>query len=206
MTETAQTTATAPRHILRIDASMRRHASTTRRLSDAVVEHLSRPGTTVTTRDLAADALPFVDETWIGANFTDPDARDDAQRARLALSDALIAEIQAADTVVIGMPVYNFGVPAALKAWIDLVARARVTFRYTENGPVGLLEGKRAVIVAASGGTEIDGAIDFATPWLRHVLGFIGIHDVALVSAGQQMMRGEDAAAEARARVATLAA
>ena len=188
--------------VLRIDASMRRDGSTTRTLTDAVIQRLAPAS--VTTRDLA-DGIGLIDQDWIGANFTDPDQRTDAQKARLAQSDALIAEIQQADVVVIGAPIYNFGVPAALKAWIDQIARARVTFKYTENGPVGLLEGKRAVVVVASGGTPVDSAIDFVTPYMRHVLGFIGIHDVEIVAAGQQMVN--DAAIDgAHAQVQALAA
>ena len=174
-------------HILRIDASMRHDGSTTRTLTDATVEKLAASGATVTTRDLA-DGVQIIDQDWIGANFTEPQDRTPQQVERLTLSDTLIAELQAADIVVIGMPIYNFGVPAALKAWIDQVARARVTFRYTENGPQGLLTGKRAIIVAASGGTGVDSDIDFATPYLRHALGFIGIHEVQVIAADQQMM------------------
>ncbi|MEL6794138.1 MAG: NAD(P)H-dependent oxidoreductase, partial [Pseudomonadota bacterium] len=138
------------RQILRIDASMRRDGSTTRMLSDELVAALSAG--TVVTRDLA-DGIDLIDEAWIGANFTDPAERTDEQKARLAGSDALVEEIEAADTLVIGVPIYNFGVPAALKAWIDQIARAKRTFKYTENGPVGLLEDKTAYLVVASGGT-----------------------------------------------------
>lgn len=193
-------------HILRIDASMRRTGSTTRALTDQVIAHLDPNGTaTITTRDLA-DGVSFIDADWIGANFTDPSERDAAQQGYLTSSDTLVAELKEADTIVIGMPVYNFGVPAALKAWVDQVARARETFRYTESGPVGLLTGKRAIVVAASGGTEIDSQIDFATPYLRHVLGFIGIHDVEIVAAGRQMADAASAKTTAAAQIAALAA
>lgn len=166
--------------ILRIDASARREGSVSRDLSTRIIARF--PDATVTTRDLAT-GLPLIDETWIGANFTPKDDRDDAQHAALGLSDDLIAELQAADTLVIGLPIYNFGVPAALKAWVDLVARAGVTFKYSENGPQGLLTGKRAIIAVASGGTEAGSSIDFATGYLRHVLGFIGITQVDFVTA-----------------------
>jgi FMN-dependent NADH-azoreductase len=116
-----------------------------------------------------------LDTDWVTANFTPPEERGEAERAALAESDALVAELKAADVLVIGVPIYNFGIPAALKAWVDLVARARVTFRYTEQGPVGLLTGKRAYLAVASGGTPVGSAIDFATGYLRHVLGFLGI-------------------------------
>ncbi len=190
------------RTVLRIDASMRREGSVTRALADRIVAKLG-PDRMIA-RDLA-DGVPLVDEAWIGANFTPAEDRTDAQRAALSVSDALIEELRAADTLVIGLPVYNFGVPAALKAWIDQVARARVTFRYTESGPVGLLTGKRAIVVVASGGTEVDSGIDFATPYLRHALGFIGINDIRVVKADRQMMR-EDATEEAQAEIDALAA
>jgi len=192
--------------ILRIDASMRRDGSTTRRLADSVVARLTEDGAARVIRRDLADGMPPIDEGWIGANFTDPATRTEEQRAALALSDRLVDELKAADTIVIALPVYNFGVPAAMKAWIDQVARARVTFRYTETGPVGLLTGKRAIVVAATGGTAIGSEIDFATPYLRHVLGFIGIHDVEIVAADRQMADAEAALAKATDAIGRLAA
>lgn len=174
--------------ILRIDASARREGSVSRDLSDRIIARFS--DATVITRDLAA-GLPLINETWVGANFTPKDGRSDDQHKALGLSDDLIAELQAADTVVIGLPIYNFGVPATLKAWVDLIARAGVTFQYSENGPEGLLTGKRAIIAVASGGTEAGSPIDFATGYLRHILGFIGITDVDFVTADQLMIDPE---------------
>ena len=191
--------------ILRIDASARHEGSTTRQLSDALIDALrDRHGRVrVLTRDLAKTPPPLLDADWIAANFTDPQARDAQQRAKLALSDELIAELMAAEVVVIGVPVYNFSVPAALKAWIDQVARARLTFRYTEHGPEGLLKGKRAYLVMASGGVAVGSATDFAIGYLRHVLGFLGITEVEIVAADQAMLRS-DALARARARIEEL--
>lgn len=191
------------RQILRIDASMRRDGSTTRMLSDELIEALAP--LTVVTRDLA-DGIDLIDEAWIGANFTDPAERTDEQKAKLAGSDALVEEIEAADTLVIGVPIYNFGVPAALKAWIDQIARAKRTFRYTENGPVGLLEGKTAYLVIASGGTASGSEIDFATGYMKHVLGFVGITDVHVVDASKQGAGAEGAIARARAALPTAVA
>jgi len=158
----------------------------------------------VVTRDLADTPLPQITEDWVNANFTPADDRTNAQKAVLAQSDALVAELEAADTVVIGLPIYNFGVPAALKAWIDLVARAGRTFKYTENGPVGLLEGKRAIVAVASGGTQAGSEIDFATPYVRHVLGFIGITEVEFVSADQLMIDADASLARAKDEIETL--
>jgi FMN-dependent NADH-azoreductase len=180
--------------VLRLDSSARREGSVTRQVADALIARLeeSEGPIDLRVRDLASDAPPFVDSDWVDANFTPPEDRDEAQRAALAPSDALVSELIAADVLVIGVPIYNFGVPAALKAWVDMVARARLTFRYTENGPVGLLQGKRAYLAVASGGTAVGSAMDFATGYLRHMLGFMGIEDVEIVAADRVMVRGTD--------------
>ena len=188
--------------VLHIDSSARTAGSVTRDLSARIVGKL---GGDVIRRDLTT-ALPQITEAWVGANFTPADQRDDLQRDTLALSDALIDELQRADTVVIGLPVYNFGVPAALKAWIDLVARAGVTFRYTADGPEGLLKGKRAILAVATGGTPVGSDIDFATGYMRHVLGFFGITEVEIIAADRVMAQGEEAVAEARQEIERLAA
>ena len=195
------------RQILRIDASMRKTGSHSRTLTDQVIEQLGKTrDIDIVTRDLANSDLSFVDENWIGANFTDPAERSDDQKAALARSDALVAELKAADTVVIGLPIYNFGIPAALKAWVDMIARARETFRYTENGPEGLLTGKSAILVVASGGTALGSEIDFASTYMKHVLGFVGIHDVTIIGADQLMAGEAETLAAARARIEALAA
>ena len=133
------------RTILHIDASARSDGSVSRALTQTLVETLSSPETAIIRRDLGAAPLPAISADWVGANFTPDDQRSDVQTETLALSDELIGELEAADTIVLGVPVYNFGVPATFKAWIDLVARARKTFRYTENGPEGLLKGKTGI-------------------------------------------------------------
>ncbi len=190
--------------ILRIDASARRTGSVTRDLNDKIIDKLSKSDdVTVVTRDLA-DPLPLLTEEWIGANFTDPVERTEEQRKVLALSDELVAEVKVADVLLIGVPIYNFGVPAALKAWVDLVARARETFRYSEYGPVGLLEGKRAIVTVASGGTEAGSSIDYATTYMKHVLSFIGITDVEFVSADQMMIDADASLAAANEKIEAL--
>ena len=189
-------------HILRIDASARRSGSVSRDLADRIVARIGA-GATVTTRDLA-DGVPLIDEAWIGSAYTPPAARTAEQSERLALSDTLVAELQAADTLVIGLPIYNFGVPAAFKAWIDQVARAGVTFEYSPQGPKGLLQGKRAIVAVASGGTEAGSELDFATGFVRHVLGFIGITDVEFVTADRLMVDAEGTMAKALGQVEAL--
>ena len=186
-------------NILRIDASARKTGSASRALTDALIERLAPDD--IVTRDLT-EALPFVSENWVSANFTDEAERTGDQKAVLAMSDMLVEELFAADILVIGTPIYNFAIPAALKAWIDMVARARKTFHYTANGPVGLLTGKKAFVLVASGGTEIGSEIDFATGYLRHVLAFMGITDVSFIAADQQMVKGEAALSDALKQVA----
>lgn len=180
-------------HILRIDTSARHAGSTTRQLTDQLVNRLIEQGygANVVQRDLSRTPPAPLTETWVGANFTDDAERSADQRAELASSDELIAELEAADTIIIGVPLYNFAVPAALKAWIDQIARARRTFRYTDTGPEGLLKGKRVFLVVASGGVPVGSDYDFATGYLRHVLGFVGITDITIIAADQQMADGE---------------
>lgn len=190
-----------PTKILRIDASARKTGSISRDLAHRIVDRFERAH--VTTRDLATP-LPQITEDWIGANFTPAAGRTDAQAETLRLSDTLIEEIKAADVLVIGLPIYNFGVPAALKAWIDLVARAGVTFQYSPTGPKGLLTGKRAIVAVASGGTEMGSDIDFATGYIRHVLGFIGITDVVFVAADRLSRDADATLAAAHSAVQTL--
>lgn len=189
--------------VLRIDSSARRTGSITRDLTDRIVARLNADH--VITRDLA-DALPQITEDWIGANFTPAEDRTDDQAAELALSNMLIREITEADTLVIGLPIYNFSVPTALKAWIDQISRAGVTFQYTADGPKGLLKGKRAIFAVASGGTLVDSEIDFATTYLRHIMGFIGITDVQIVHADRMAVEPEATLKAAHEQVDQIAA
>lgn len=196
--------ATPALRILRVDASGRVAGSSSRDLTGRIVDAIAAGGpVSVTTRDVAR-GVPLVDPAWIDANFTAVDQRNDRQRAALSVSDALVRELVAADVLVIGVPIYNFGVPASLKAWIDMVARAGVTFRYTADGPEGLLEGKKAYLVIASGGVPVDGPMDFATPWMRHALSFLGIDDIEVIGADRQSLIGDAAVDGARQRIDAL--
>lgn len=192
-------------HILEISASARDEGSMSRLLTRDLLKALEdRHGDITVTRRNVAEGLPFVDADWVGATNTPEEERSDAQRRTLAFSDELVQELMAADILVIGAPIYNFSVPATLKAWIDLIARVRLTFRYTENGPEGLLEGKKAYVLTPSGGVPIGSPVDFATPYLRHALKFVGITDVHFVGA-QGADRGNDQALDdARALIAEL--
>ncbi len=171
-------------NILKIESSARINGSVSRQLSNQLVDELAEqnPAANIIERDVSA-GLPVINENWVNANFTPADQRSEAQKETLALSDQLVEEIKTADIVVIAAPMYNFGIPATLKAYIDLICRAGLTFKYTENGPVGLLQGKQAFIVTATGGTPIGSSIDFLSGYLKQVLGFIGISDASLISA-----------------------
>ncbi len=191
-------------NILRIDASARRQGSVSRNLTNRVIDQFRATGEPgVMQRDLA-EPLPLIDESWITANFTPPGDRTAAQTQSLSLSDRLVEELQGADVIVIGLPIHNFSVPAAFKAWIDLVARAGVTFRYTENGPEGLLVGKRAIVAVASGGTQIGSEYDHASGYVRHILGFLGIRDVVFVAADQMAVDADAALSKAHKAIETL--
>lgn len=194
--------------ILHLTASMRGQDSISRALSTRLVERLSAGSSaTVIARDLSANDLPFVDAARFAAHGAPSDQRTAEQVELAALADSLIAELQAADILVIGIPIYNFGAPAVVKAWADLVARAGTTFHYTPTGPQGLLTGKTAYITVASGGTPVDSAIDFMTPWLRHFLGFLGIQTVEVIAADAIMGPDSDTKiAAAHSAIARLAA
>ncbi|NNN39642.1 MULTISPECIES: FMN-dependent NADH-azoreductase [unclassified Vibrio] len=161
----------------------------------------------LTVRDLAANPLPVLDFAVATALRATEDLSQE-QQAVVDLSDTLIEEVKAADTLVIAAPMYNFTIPTQLKNWIDLIARAGVTFKYTENGVQGLIEGKKAIVVTTRGGIHKDSPTDNVTPYLRTVLGFVGITDVEFVYA-EALNMGEDAAAkgisEAQSQLATMA-
>ena len=191
--------------VLEVSASARNATSASRELSRDLIEALNdRYGDVhAVRRDLSAD-MPFVDEAWIEANFTPEESRTHRHRDALAFSDSLVAELKEADVLVIGVPMYNFSIPASLKAWIDMIARARLTFRYTGKGPEGLLKGKKAYLVVATGGVPVGSPVDFATPYLKHALGFIGISDVEIIAADKLNSQADEAMDAARARIAEL--
>lgn len=175
--------------LLRIDISPRGNASYSRRIGDTFTEawKSAHSGGTVVERDLAVKQPTYVDIQWIGGAFSAPDQQTEAHKAALKLSDEYIAEIQAADNILITTPMYNFQVPAVLKAWIDHVVRVGVTVNYTDQGPVGQLKGKKVTVIVASAGAYVKGTptenFNFLNPYLTHILGFIGITDVTFVNA-----------------------
>jgi len=172
-------------NILQINSSARTTGSHSTRLVADMVARLqaANPAATHTVRDLGRTPHPALDEATLQALFTPADQRSPAQAARVGQDDALIAEVQAADVLVLGVPMYNFGVPAALKNWIDAIARTGVTFKYTDKGPIGLLQGKKVYVALARGGLYRDTPADTQVPYLKAVLGFLGMTDIQFVYA-----------------------
>jgi FMN-dependent NADH-azoreductase len=172
-------------NILQVNSSARREGSQSTRLANRLVQRLreAHPEASVVVRDLAALPHPVLDEAALTALFTPAAQRTAEHTARVALDDALIAQIQAADVVVLGVPMYNFGVPVQLKNWIDAISRAGVTFRYTANGPEGLLKGKKVYVALARGGRYRNTPGDTQVPYLSTVLSFLGMTDVRFVYA-----------------------
>jgi FMN-dependent NADH-azoreductase len=171
--------------LLQITTSIHSDGGQSSRLADRYVAswRAANPDGVVIVRDVAREPVPHLDAARFGAFLAKPEERTAEQQAVVAYSDALIDEVRRADVVVIGAPMYNFGIPSTLKAYFDHIARAGVTFRYTETGPVGLLKGKKAVVFAARGGMYAGTPRDTQTGYLRNFLGFIGLDDVEFVYA-----------------------
>jgi FMN-dependent NADH-azoreductase len=198
--------------LLIIDSAATGDASVSRRLTDQFAERVRErdPLARITRRDVGKAPVPHLTEATVGV-IRGAEAETDEARAALALSDLLIGEVKDADVIVIGAPMYNFGMPSTLKAWFDHVLRAGITFRYTSAGPEGLVKGKKAIVVESRAGLYSEGptaAFDNQEPHLRTLLGFMGIEDVEFVRA-ERLAFGPDAAAaaidEAAHRLAGLA-
>ena len=194
-------------NILQIKASVFNGGGQSSRLADQFVAELrdQHPGTRLVERDLVASPVPHLDGARVGAFFAKPDERTAEQQAIVAESDALIDELRRADVIVLGLPMYNFGVPSQLKAWFDHIARAGETFRYTDKGSVGLLTGKKAYVFAARGGLYAGTENDWQTRFVRHFLAFIGVVDVEFVYAeglalGEEHRNNSIAAAQTHVR------
>ena len=180
--------------ILQINASARSTGANSTRLADAITARLQaqNPQAVVELRDLASHPHPVLDEAALGALFTPADQRTAEQAARVALDDALIAQVQAVDVIVLGVPMYNFGVPVQLKNWIDAISRAGVTFRYTAEGPEGLLKGKKVYVALTRGGKYRNTPSDTQVPYLQTIFTFLGLTDVHFVYA-EGLAMGPDA-------------
>ncbi|HEV2977396.1 MAG TPA: NAD(P)H-dependent oxidoreductase [Casimicrobiaceae bacterium] len=196
-------------HVLFVTSSPRGWQSYSHRTARGIVDDLKiqDPGVQVVVRDLARQPLPHTSEDYASSRALPADKRDQAAARALALSDAMVDELVAADVVVIAAPMHNFGIPSALKAWIDHIVRPGRTFSYSAQGPRGLLEGKKLVLVLARGGVYASGPMqvfDFQEPYLRTVLGFIGMTDIEVVrleglALGDEAVRAALASAAAQA-------
>jgi FMN-dependent NADH-azoreductase len=183
--------------ILQLNTSILSNEGQSTRLATELVESLGAADVVV--RDLARNPVPHLDDERFGAFITPNEKRTEKQKLLVAYSDQLIEEIRRADTLVLGLPMYNFGVPSTLKAWFDQIARAGVTFRYTEKGPVGLLTGKKAYVIATRGGYYAGTANDTQSAYVRSFLAFLGITDVEFVYA-EGLAIGEASKAESLAK------
>ena len=184
--------------LLQINSSVFSTGGQSTKLADHFVTTWKKANPTgrVVSRDLAANPIPHLGGETVGAYFTPAESRNEAQKAAIALSDELVAEIQAADTIVIGAPMYNFNIPSVLKAYFDHIARAGITFKYSEQGPVGLLTGKKVVVFSTRGGLYAGTPNDVETPFVRQFLGFLGMTDVSFVYA-EGLAYGDEKKAEA---------
>jgi FMN-dependent NADH-azoreductase len=187
--------------VLHINSSARLGESNSRIIGQYLVDALGEP---VVSRDLAQHPLPPISAEDLIAVHGSADSQRPSLLTQLALSDRLIAELKDADTLVIGAPIYNFGIPASLKQWIDAVCRAGVSFKYTEQGPQGLLGVKRAFIITASGGTPIGSEIDFASGYLEHICRFIGITEIFHIDASGSKGTPEEIIAQGKQQVDAL--
>ncbi|MFA5915352.1 MAG: FMN-dependent NADH-azoreductase [Burkholderiales bacterium] len=198
------------KNILFVISSPRGWQSRSHQFASHIVDDLKsrHPAATVTVRDVARDPLPHIGEAFVTGQGLPPEKRGPAQARALALSDALVDELVAADTIVLAVPMYNWGIPSSLKAWIDHIARPGRTYCRSANGPEGLLKGKKAVIVVARGGVYAEGPMqpfDFQESYLRAVLGFIGITDLHVVRVegvgmGEEALRKAAVSAKAQAK------
>jgi FMN-dependent NADH-azoreductase len=185
--------------LLKLDSSPMGDRSISRKLTTKFAESWlkTHPGGKVIERDLTTLNLPVVDAFWVGAVYTPESDRTPAQTKALAASDSLINDLEQADEYVFGVPMHNFSIPSTLKLWIDQIVRAGKTFSYGATGPKGLLTGKKATLLLASGGEYGKGSamasFDFVTPYLQTVLGFIGLTEVTIITAGgtAQLMSGK---------------
>lgn len=194
-------------NILHIDSAITGDASVSRKLTADIVARLkaANPDATTTYRDLNK-GVPAIDTDWFQAVRLAPESPTEAQQALIDISNAYLKEVQDADVLVIGLPIYNFTLTAQLKNWLDQIARAGLSFRYTEAGPEGLLKGKRAIIAYTAAGTPFGSDLDYASGYLRHMLGFLGITDVTFVSADRLAFDREAGLARAQEALEQIAA
>ncbi len=193
-------------NILAVKSSARNESVTNTLVDEAVARlQAAHPDARLVTHNVGHDGAPFVDDTWVMLRSLDQSTLSSSQKAVMNTSDALIEDVIAADALVIGAPIYNFGIPASLKAWIDLVARAGKTFRPKEGGGYeGLSNVAKAYVVLGSAGVPAGSPVDFATPYLKFLLGFIGVKEVEFINADQLLTVGPTQLEKAKAEVANI--
>ncbi|NWA00830.1 FMN-dependent NADH-azoreductase [Pseudomonas gingeri] len=196
--------------VLIIESSARQQDSVSRQLTQQFISQwqAAHPADQITVRDLAKSPVPHLDSNLLGGWMKPVEQRNEIEQASLERSNLLTDELLAADVLVLAAPMYNFAIPSTLKAWLDHVLRAGVTFKYTETGPQGLLTGKQAYVLTARGGLYAGGTNDHQEPYLRQVLSFVGIHDVSFIHAEGLNMGGdfqEKGLNQAKARIAQIA-
>lgn len=195
------------KNVLLINSSLNGEQGNSTILSKELLSSLvSQADVNVVERDLYEQVLPHLTQSEMGAWMTPVNERSDEQNQLASVSDALIEELKSSDVLIIGMPMYNFGIPSVFKAWVDRIARAGITFNYTEQGPVGLLTGKKVIIVAARGGIYAGTSNDTQSQYLKDVFAFIGITDVEFIYAeGLNMPAKETSLIEARKHIESVA-
>lgn len=195
------------KNVLRITTSIFEKDSVSSMLMEELIAALESEGgvPNIVERNFREEPVPHLDASWLQALSTPDTERSAEQKAKVDYSDSLITELQVADTIVIALPMYNFSLPSMLKAWVDHIARAGATFKYTEKGSVGLLQDKKVYLVAAMGGIHDSGVTDFLRPYMKHILSFVGITDVEMISATGLNMgpeKREQGIAQARVEIA----
>ncbi|PMU07445.1 MULTISPECIES: FMN-dependent NADH-azoreductase [unclassified Pseudomonas] len=179
--------------VLIIESSARQQDSVSRQLTQTFISQwqTAHPNDSITVRDLAVNPVPHLDINLLGGWMKPAEQRNDLEQVSLERSNELTDELLAADVLVMAAPMYNFAIPSTLKAWLDHVLRAGVTFKYTDTGPQGLLSGKRAYVLTARGGIYAGSTADHQEPYLRQVMAFIGIHDVTFIHAEGMNLGGD---------------
>ena len=190
--------------IYQIDSSARKKGSTSRALAKKLLEKIKKPGDEIIYRDLDDEMLFVAGLTESGMSIPENE-RTEQHKKMFELSDKLVKELKESDVIIISTPIYNFGPPATLKAWSDLAARVKSTFKYSSDGKqIGLLENKKVYLIITSGGTKIGSKEDYLTPWLKHVLNFFGIKNIEIISADQMSIDYEKSIANAEKQIESL--
>jgi FMN-dependent NADH-azoreductase len=191
--------------LLRIDASANPQTSSSKQLADHFEFLLKkhRKNIHITHHDISR-GIPQIDSDWIAAAYSPDEERSDTQRQILEMSDSFIDELISADQIVLSTPMYNFSVPASLKAWIDLIARAGKTFQYTAEGPRGLLADKPVIILVSTGGVPVKSGMDYLTGYLEHIFKFIGITNITVIAADRMNVNSEDSLEKAKSQIERL--